>query len=74
MLIAPALCAINRARERFEEYTKDNADEKTAGTDYTKWDMWCPSDEEDELISKLTLPNTAEFKAMEKDIDERHAK
>lgn len=42
-----------------------------AGTDYAKWDMWCPSDEEDEMINSIP-PNTPEFRAMEKDIEERH--
>jgi len=41
----------------------------TTGTDYTKWDMWCPEDEEDELFNSLTPP---ECKAMEKDINDRH--
>ena len=41
------------------------------GTDYQAWDLWTPSDEEDELYESLT-PNSPEFKAMEKDIDERH--
>lgn len=65
------LCPCNRARARFEEYVQ-TAEAKKSSTDYERWDMWCPSDDEDELINKLTLPNTAEFKAMEKDIDERH--
>lgn len=41
------------------------------GTDYTKWGMWCPEDEEDDLFNSLT-PNQPAFQAMEKDINERH--
>lgn len=41
------------------------------GTDYTKWDMWCPEDEEDDLFNSLT-PNNPAFRAMERDIDDRH--
>jgi hypothetical protein len=41
------------------------------GTDYTKWDMWCPEDEEDDLFNSLT-PNNPAFRTMERDIDERH--
>ena len=43
----------------------------SSGTDYTKWDMYCPDDEEDDLFNSL-CPAGAQFKAMEKDIDERH--
>jgi len=41
------------------------------GTDYARWDMWCPSDEEDDMINGLT-PNNPQFRAMERDIEERH--
>ncbi|GFR41120.1 hypothetical protein Agub_g1764 [Astrephomene gubernaculifera] len=59
-----------RARARYEEYVQSQ--ERTQfGTDYTKWDIWCPEDEEDDLINSIG-PNTPQFKAMEKDIDERH--
>eukprot|EP00191_Tetraselmis_sp_GSL018_P015799 CAMPEP_0177589110 /NCGR_PEP_ID=MMETSP0419_2-20121207/6609_1 /TAXON_ID=582737 /ORGANISM="Tetraselmis sp., Strain GSL018" /LENGTH=437 /DNA_ID=CAMNT_0019079403 /DNA_START=128 /DNA_END=1438 /DNA_ORIENTATION=+ len=60
-----------RARAKFEEYVQ-TAEANRSETDYARWDLWCPSDDEDELISKLTLPSTPEFKAMEKDIDDRH--
>jgi hypothetical protein len=43
----------------------------TTGTDYAKWDMWCPEDEEDDLFNSLTPPDC---KAMEKDINDRHKK
>jgi hypothetical protein len=43
------------------------------GTDYTKWDLFCPEDEEDDLFNNMTPSNPA-FKAMEKDMDERHRK
>lgn len=64
-----------KARARFEEYSNtqrtSGQDTTNSGTDYTRWDMWCPEDEEDELINSIT-PNSSAFKAMEKDIDERH--
>ena len=59
------------ARAKFETYRQVHGTEYR-GTDYTAWDMWTPSDEEDELINNMT-PDSPEFKAMEKDIDERHA-
>lgn len=61
-----------KARERYAEYMEQN-DHSLAETDYAKWDMWCPSDEEDEMVASCT-PNNAQLKAMEKDIDERHAR
>lgn len=62
-----------RARLRYEQYVASSQDTTTYGTDYTKWDIWCPDDEEDDLINSMA-PNTAEFKALEKDIEERHRK
>jgi hypothetical protein len=59
-----------RARARYEEYVKSQ-DTTQFGTDYTKWDIWCPEDEEDDFINSIG-PNTPQFKAMEKDIDDRH--
>jgi hypothetical protein len=60
-----------KARAKFEEYSKAGAGAHNTGTDYTKWDLWCPEDEEDEMISQIT-PNNPAFRSMEKDIDERH--
>ncbi|KAG1662073.1 hypothetical protein FOA52_005320 [Chlamydomonas sp. UWO 241] len=62
-----------KARAKFEEYSKASADAHNTGTDYTKWDLWCPEDEEDEMINSIT-PNSAAFRSMEKDIDERHSR
>eukprot|EP00198_Chlamydomonas_reinhardtii_P013934 XP_001703271.1 TPR domain-containing protein [Chlamydomonas reinhardtii] len=59
-----------RARAMYEEYVRTK-DQSRFGTDYTKWDIWCPDDEEDDLINSVG-PNTPQFRAMEKDIDERH--
>ncbi|KAL0031355.1 hypothetical protein WJX79_006151 [Trebouxia sp. C0005] len=42
-------------------------------TDYTKWDFFTPDDEDDDLINSLT-PNNPQLKAMEADIDARHAR
>ena len=44
------------ARERYEEYTKRRAGPTAttaSGTDYNKWDMYTPTDEEDDLIASL---------------------
>jgi hypothetical protein len=42
-----------------------------AATDYARWDLWCPSDEDDELFNGLA-PSNPGFRAMERDINERH--
>ena len=63
--------AKRQARERYDAYMQRN--DAGAGTDYAKWDLWCPEDEDDELLASCT-PNNAQMKAMEKDIDERHAR
>lgn len=57
------------ARKKFVQYIEDHP--PSASTDYLKWDMWYPSDDEDDIIRGCT-PNSPEFKAMEKDIDQRH--
>ena len=62
------------ARKRHAEYVRAKEADGTAryaGTDYSEWDLWCPSDEEDELVRGMA-PDNAEFSAMEKDIEERH--
>lgn len=59
-----------RARVKYEEYVA-NGGGSGYFTDYNKWDMWCPEDEQDDLINSMT-PNNPQFKAMEKDIEERH--
>ena len=60
-----------RLRAAFRAHQAAKADEGASreGTDYQAWDLWTPSDEEDELYESLT-PNSPEFKAMEKDIDD----
>eukprot|EP00959_Pyramimonas_sp_CCMP1952_P243351 5086725-Pyramimonas_sp.AAC.1 len=67
--------AKDRAKERYKEYVDSEGGKKgtfvTSNTDYAAWDLYCPSDEEDEMIANLT-PDGPQFKAMEKDIDERH--
>ncbi|GAX78335.1 hypothetical protein CEUSTIGMA_g5777.t1 [Chlamydomonas eustigma] len=62
-----------KARARFDEYVSTGGASHAFTTDYTKWDMWCPEDDEDDLINSIT-PNSATFRAMEKDIDDRHRK
>lgn len=61
--------AKQQARARYVEYMQQNDPSST--TDYEKWDLWCPEDEDDELLASCT-PNNAQLKAMEKDIDARH--
>jgi hypothetical protein len=58
-----------QARQKYEAYVQSNAG--AVGTDYEKWDLWCPEDEEDELVASCT-PQNAQLQAMENDIDERH--
>lgn len=60
-----------RARQRFEAYVGSGKQQHRFGTDYARWDLWCPEDETDELISSIANSNPA-LRAMEKDVDERH--
>ena len=61
-----------RARQRFEAYVGSGKQQQHRfGTDYARWDLWCPEDETDELISSIANSNPA-LRAMEKDVDERH--
>jgi hypothetical protein len=62
-----------KVRARFDEYVSSGGASHAFTTDYTKWDMWCPEDDEDDMINSIT-PNSATFRAMEKDIDDRHRK
>ena len=81
-----ACCAVDRAyraqqeelqrkqERRHAEYVRAKeagGGAQYAGTDYSEWDLWCPSDEEDELVRGMA-PDNAEFSAMEKDIEDRH--
>lgn len=63
-----------RARERYQEHMRQGGGVDARGTDYAKWDLWTPSDEEDELFENLQPNNDPGFKAMSKDIEERHAR
>lgn len=61
-----------KARELYESYVQGKKQQQHSyATDYGKWELWCPSDEEDDLFNSLT-PNTPQFRAMEKDISKRH--
>jgi hypothetical protein len=62
-----------RARQRFDEYSQQNSSTQAYATDYAKWDLWCPSDEEDDLFNSIP-PNNPAFRAMERDINDRHAR
>ena len=61
-----------RARAKFDSYIAERHTQgMEIGTDYVKWDMWCPEDEDDEMLAGCT-PNNPQFHAMEKDINTRH--
>jgi hypothetical protein len=62
-----------RARQRFEEYSQQQQSTQASATDYARWDLWCPSDEEDDLFNSIP-PNNPAFRAMERDINDRHAR
>ena len=59
------------ARQRYTDHVSHQS--KMHTTDYTKWDLFTPDDEEDDLINSLT-PNNPQMKAMESDIDARHTR
>ena len=59
------------ARNRYRDHISQQSQQHT--TDYTKWELFTPDDEEDDLINSLT-PNNPQMKAMEADIDARHAR
>ena len=46
---------------------------KRQATDYSAWDLWTPSDDEEDPWMQY-MPNNPAFKAMEADIDKRHAR
>ena len=55
------------ARKRYAAWVtkeKQREGDKKKATDYTAWDLWLPSDEEDEMVRNLQ-PAGAEFAAME---------
>ena len=60
-----------KARQRFHDHVSQHHNQRV--TDYEKWELFTPEDEEDELIGSLT-PNNPQMKAMEADIDARHAR
>lgn len=60
------------ARKRYDKHVKNNPP-TIATTDYIKWDIWCPEDDEDELVANCT-PDSSQLRAMEKDINDRHAR
>ena len=64
-----------KARFMFAQYReKLPAEEaKRQATDYSAWDLWTPSDDEDDPWMQY-MPNNPAFKAMEADIDKRHAR
>ena len=69
-----------RARELYAKYQETlgssggSGEERrrTATTDYTSWDLWTPSDDEEDPWMTFTPGDNPAFKAMEADIDKRH--
>ena len=69
-----------RARELYAKYQETlgssggSSEERrrTATTDYTSWDLWTPSDDEEDPWMTFTPGDNPAFKAMEADIDKRH--
>ena len=59
------------ARQRYRDHVSQQSHQHA--TDYAKWDLFTPDDEEDDLINSLS-PNNPQLKAMEADIDARHAR
>ena len=59
------------ARARYQEHMAAQRPVLRSGTDYTKWELFTPEDEEDEMVNSLT-PNDPGIRALEKDINERH--
>jgi len=44
---------------------------QAGATDYERWDLWAPSDDEDDALGACP-PSSPAFRALERDIDERH--
>ena len=59
------------ARARYQEHMAAQGPALRSETDYTKWDLFTPEDEEDEMVNSLT-PNDPGIRALERDINERH--
>lgn len=70
-----ALLAQRRAREqarsRFQQYLEAHPGESHESTDYKKWDLFLPSDDEEDELFNSQRP---ELKALEKDAEDRHSR
>jgi len=65
-----------KARFKFAQYREKLPAEdarRAQSTDYSAWDLWTPSDDEADPWMGY-MPNNPAFKAMEADIDKRHAR
>ena len=66
-----------KARELYAAYRaslpEEELERRSRSTDYSAWDLWTPSDDEDDPWMQY-MPNDPAFKAMEADIDKRHAR
>ena len=58
-----------KRRDQYNAYVchgkRDNG-----STDYRQWELWCPSDEDDEIV-RSCLPNRPECQALDRDMKER---
>jgi len=60
-----------RRRGKYREYLTTQGSRREACTDYRQWELWCPSDEDDEVVNSCT-PSNPTFKALEKDVQNKH--
>jgi len=61
------------ARDRWRRWKSEQKYKRVgaAETDYRRWDTWCPSDDSGDELPPAPPPDSAEFRAMEEDIDRR---
>ena len=63
--------AREQARVRYQQYLESHPAEAHEPTDYTKWDLFLPSDDEEDALFQSQRP---ELKALEKDAEDRHSR
>ncbi|KAK9835522.1 hypothetical protein WJX74_002247 [Apatococcus lobatus] len=63
--------AREQARTRYQQYLQDHPAVPHDSTDYTKWDLFLPSDDEEDALFHSQRP---ELKALQKDAEDRHSR
>lgn len=63
--------AREQARNRFQQYLEVHPGDSHESTDYKKWDLFLPSDDEEDELFNSQRP---ELKALEKDAEDRHSR